>query len=408
MNRIVRRLILAMPMVLGSATALGQGSPWAVPLEPKERAALFPSAAEIERGRGVAASSCAGCHGLDGFSVDENLPHLAGQRTIYLYRDLLAYKQGTRTDDSMRHAVEFLSDEALLNVSAYYADLVLPSSGPAAASDTAEDDPLQAGRVATAGCAGCHGADGNSSVPGMPNLTAQHPDYFATAMRAYQAGTRPDALMKSFTASLDEDTIASMALYYALQEPQPAAGRGSGDPEAGSALAEPCAGCHGADGNAAAAENPTLAGQDAMYLAKTMREYRDGQRDHALMVSAMAGLQDSDIEDVAAFYAEQEPAARGVPRPLTTAEWVARCNRCHGIRGNSTDPRYPSLAGQHQNYLVRVLEAYVSGERNNAAMHAMAMPLRGDVIERLAAYYAAQQAKSVVYVALPATEADEN
>ena len=402
------RLILAMPIVLGSAVALGQDSPWAVPLQPRERAALFPSAEEIEQGKAVAASSCAGCHGLEGISADENLPHLAGQRTVYLYRDLLAYKQGTRTDDSMRHAVEFLSDEALLRVAAYYADLVLPSSGPAAASDTSEKDPLQAGKVATAGCAGCHGAAGNSSVPGMPNLTAQHPDYFAAAMGAYQTGARSDALMKSFAASLDDETIQSMAMYYALQEPEPAAGRGSGDPEAGSALAESCAGCHGADGNATAADNPTLAGQDAMYLVKTMREYLNGQRDHALMIAAMAGLDDADIDDLAAFYAEQVPTAREVPRPLTTSEWVTRCDRCHGIGGNSTDPRYPSLAGQHPKYLIRVLEAYASGERNNAAMHAMSMPLRKEVIEHIAVHYAAQRPKSVVYVALPATDVDEN
>jgi len=413
MNRIAQSLIVATPIMLSCTAALAQSSISMLPLTNEERHALFPLADEIEQGKALAASACARCHGLDGISVDENLPHLAGQRTIYLYRDLLSYQNGTRTDESMRNAVEFLAEDALLKVSAYYANLMPPRSASAPATtapdaDESAEDPVQAGKAATAGCAGCHGATGNSSVPGMPNLTAQHPDYFAAAMKAYQSDARQDAMMKMLVASLDDDTIQSMGMYYALQDPQRTAASGTGDSQAGSVLAEPCAGCHGSDGNTAAADTPTLAGQDAAYLAKTLRDYQNGQRDHALMVAAMEGLNDADIDALATFYAEQEPAARQVRRPLVTAEWIARCDRCHGLGGNSADPRYPSLAGQHPKYLIRVLEAYGSGERSNLGMHAMAEPLTQTVIERVAAHYASKEAKSVVYVALPVTDAGEN
>jgi cytochrome c553 len=411
MNRTVQNLIIVTSIALSSAVSVAQ-SPLTAPLSDEERAALFPSTADIEGGKVLAASACASCHALDGISTDENRPHLAGQRTVYLYRELLAYKNGARSDESMRRAVAFLSNDAMLKASIYYASLEAPRSAAApvaneGTADAATENPLQAAKAAAAGCAGCHGATGNSSVPGMPNLTAQHPDYFAAAIKAYQSGSRPHATMKALVAALDDDTIQSMGLYYALQEPQRAAARGTGDPEAGKVLAQGCASCHGTDGNATAPDTPTLSGQDAPYLVKALKDYQNGQRDHALMVSAMAGSSDADIDAMATYYAAQEPAARQVPKPLTTAELVARCDRCHGPGGNSTDPRHPSLAGQHAKYLEQVIEAYVSGERSNVAMHAMSAPLKRGDIELIAAHYASRNAKSVVYIELPCSPADE-
>jgi cytochrome c553 len=46
---------------------------------------------------------------------------------------------------------------------------------------------------------------------------------------------------------------------------------------------------------------------------------------------------------------------RNTRTPLTTAEWIERCERCHGIDGNSTDPRFPMLAGQEKTYLASAL-----------------------------------------------------
>ena len=57
---------------------------------------------------------------------------------------------------------------------------------------------------------------------------------------------------------------------------------------------------------------PTLAGQDALYLATSMKAYAQGQRDHTQMVTATAELSDAEIDALAAFYAEQEPIARKV------------------------------------------------------------------------------------------------
>ena len=51
------------------------------------------------------------------------------------------------------------------------------------------------------------------------------------------------------------------------------------------------------------------------------------------------------------------------------------CAACHAQDGNSADPTFPVLAGQHADYIVKQLEEFKSGARQNAVMAPMAMPL---------------------------------
>jgi len=413
MKTIVWILVVAVPVLTGGAIATSVAN--AQSQNDLDRSLLLPSNADIAEGKILAKDACSSCHSLDGVSLDPTLAHLAGQHVVYLYEELNAYKNGDREDESMRKAVAFLSDDALRKVSIYYSSLVPPSAavrptasdGAQSEPDPAADDPVQLGEAAAASCAGCHGAGGNSQVPGMPNLTAQAPEYFVSTIAAYQGGGRPGNMMTGLVVSMDEESIQNMALYYALQEPRRTAMAGSGDVEAGRTAAEACASCHGADGNVTAADMPTLAGQDARYLATALKAYAGGQRDHAQMVTATAELSDADIESLATFYAQQEPIGRKVHRPPTIAEWIERCDRCHGVGGNSTNPRYPSLASQNERYLARVIETYASGGRHNSTMSAMSQPLRPADIEALAAHYASQPRKSILYVELPCTPATE-
>lgn len=400
-------LAVVVPIFVGGAVTPSSSNAQSLP--ELDRTLLFPSNADIVGGKTLATDACGSCHSPDGVSIDPTLPHLAGQHVIYLYNELNAYKQGDRDDESMSKAVEFLSDDAFRKVSIYYASLVPPvpaaptatSDGAQSTPDAAANDPVQMGQAAAAGCMGCHGASGNSQIPGMPNLTAQSPEYFSVAMSAYQSGGRQGSMMNAMVSAIDEETIQNMALYYAMQEPSRTMAGGSGDAEAGRTAAQACSTCHGADGNITAADMPTLAGQDALYLATSMKAYAQGQRDHAQMVTATAELSDAEIDSLAAFYAGQEPIARKVKRPPTIAEWVERCDRCHGVGGNSSNPRHPSLASQNEAYLARVIESYASGGRHNTTMSAMSQPLRPSDVEGLAAHYASQRRKSILYVELP-------
>ena len=74
-----------------------------------------------------------------------------------------------------------------------------------------------------------------------------------------------------------------------------------------------------------------------------------------------------------------------------------RCGACHGPDGNSVNPQWPSIAGQHAPYIVRQHEAFQYGERTNILMTSQAMTLTEQDIKDVAVYYAAQPtaAKSV-------------
>ena len=69
------------------------------------------------------------------------------------------------------------------------------------------------------------------------------------------------------------------------------------------------------------------------------------------------------------------------------------CVACHGIDGNSANPEWPSIAGQHETYLVKQLTAFRDGVRQNPLMTPMAAGLRDEDIADLAAWYSSQTAR---------------
>jgi len=69
---------------------------------------------------------------------------------------------------------------------------------------------------------------------------------------------------------------------------------------------------------------------------------------------------------------------------------AATCSACHGMDGNSLNPEWPNLAGQHETYIVRQLQAFHSGQRQNTLMSPMAMILSDQDMADLAAYFASQ------------------
>ncbi len=67
------------------------------------------------------------------------------------------------------------------------------------------------------------------------------------------------------------------------------------------------------------------------------------------------------------------------------------CAACHGPDGNSVNPEWPSLAGQHASYIVSQLIAYREGRRQNALMSPQAMVLSDEDMHDLAAWFSSQQ-----------------
>jgi cytochrome c553 len=152
-----------------------------------------------------------------------------------------------------------------------------------------------------------------------------------------------------------------------------------------------CLGCHGIDGYRNAYPDysvPKLEGQSAEYLASALHDYRSGDRSHITMHSQASELSDQDMADIAVFFAGKPLTSTGKAQG-TVPQAATLCTSCHGQDGVAVTPMYPSLAGQHQDYLVRALEEYQHGGRKNPIMKSLAAPLKPAEIAEIAAYFSA-------------------
>ncbi len=367
--------------------------------------AAYATSQDVAEGKRVADASCARCHGPNGISPAKGVPHLAGQRAVYLHIELQAYKSGARGKGMMADAAKFLSDDALVKVAAWYAALDPAEPAPPAKARVAASgpDPVSAGKTAAASCGGCHGEAGISKIPGMPSLVGFDPKYLVAATNAYQSGQRKHDMMKVLVAGLSSSDIDNVALFYAAQKVGRAQTPAPGNRAAGKTAAAACVACHG-DAGVSTGMTPSLAGQDAQYFAAAMRAYQDGSRADPMMKGPAASVGDAALTDLAAYYAGLQPQAPKLAKTPSTADWTQRCDRCHGVNGNSTDPRVPALAAQQADYLAGILNAYRTGARKSPAMSAMSKVLTEVDVGMLANHYSQQKPRAVIYVQLPAHE----
>lgn len=172
----------------------------------------------------------------------------------------------------------------------------------------------------------------------------------------------------------------------------------AGDPARGKVLADTCGGCHAIPGYRNAYPSyrvPMLGGQHAEYIVLALQAYKNKQRPHLTMQAQAAGLSDQDMQDVAAYFASLGPAETGPTVTVGDAERIAEkaatCVACHGEAGISLTPEWPNLAGQHESFLLRTLQQYKSGVRQNAVMAGLVLALSDQDMKDLSAFYAAQK-----------------
>ena len=106
------------------------------------------------------------------------------------------------------------------------------------------------------------------------------------------------------------------------------------------------------------------------------------------MHSQASELSDQDIADIAVFFAGKPLTSTGKAQGAPPKAAML-CTSCHGQDGVAVTPMYPSLAGQHADYLVRALEEYQNGGRKNPVMKSLAAPLKPAEIAEIAAYFSA-------------------
>jgi cytochrome c553 len=149
------------------------------------------------------------------------------------------------------------------------------------------------------------------------------------------------------------------------------------DIEAGKTKSAVCAACHGADGNSSNAAWPSLAGQHASYIYKQLNDFKEGRRNDATMTGMVALLNDEDMKNIAAYFESQQPktvafdadmiaAGESIYRGGITETNVAACMGCHSPSGKGNGPAgWPSLKGQHPEYLFTQLQNFKQGSRAN-------------------------------------------
>lgn len=168
-----------------------------------------------------------------------------------------------------------------------------------------------------------------------------------------------------------------------------------GNAERGAKLAYTCLGCHAIPSYKNA--NPTysvpkLRGQQPEYLVIALQAYRNGERSHATMHANASSWADQDLADLAAYLAGPLVGPAANPPPPDKLPAAAQtCVACHGTDGVGITPQYPTLAGQHSDYLVRALTDYQKGGRKNAIMAGFASQLSAADISTIARYFAAQR-----------------
>jgi cytochrome c553 len=170
-----------------------------------------------------------------------------------------------------------------------------------------------------------------------------------------------------------------------------------GDRDRGAILANTCLGCHGIPGQRNAYPSyrvPKLGGQHAEYLVAGLAGYKNLGRSHPTMRAQAATLSEQDMRDLAAYFVSQSEMEIGAEASSAQTERgkakAAICAACHGERGVSQTPNWPTLAGQHKDYLVEAMVQYRNGRRDDPVMAGQIINLSVADIEDLAAFYAAQ------------------
>jgi cytochrome c553 len=166
-----------------------------------------------------------------------------------------------------------------------------------------------------------------------------------------------------------------------------------GNPQRGKELSYTCLGCHGVEGYKNAYPDysvPELDGQHPEYLAAALKEYRDGDRAHLTMHSQASTLTDQDIADIVYYFAGKTLTPGSKPQG-TVPKAAQLCTSCHGQDGVGINGQYPTLAGQHPDYIARALTEYKKGGRKNPIMSGFAAQLKDEDIAVIADYFSKQR-----------------
>lgn len=161
-----------------------------------------------------------------------------------------------------------------------------------------------------------------------------------------------------------------------------------------------CGGCHNPDGNSIIPDNPKLAGLNAKYLNRQLKDFKSGDRPSDIMSTIIPMVDESEFKGLAQYFSEQVRSDGVADNPDLAAKGkqifdegiigsaVPACSGCHNEDGSGTD-KYPRLNGQNPAYVRSQLANFKSGMRKNdpkAVMQTVAKRMNDDEIAAVAEY----------------------
>ena len=187
----------------------------------------------------------------------------------------------------------------------------------AAEGEESQQGDADAGRVlAATTCIACHGEDGNTAMPGYPNIAGQNARYLFRQMQLMRDGQRDPKMMGPVLENTTDQDLMDLAAFYAGQASQVGQASREGI-ELGEAIyrggilakqVAACTACHAPDGSGNAhAGFPSLSGQSAAYVVEQLKAYREGQRKtdagdyDGMMRQTAANMTDGEIAAVANY-----------------------------------------------------------------------------------------------------------
>ncbi|MCB1802786.1 MAG: c-type cytochrome [Gammaproteobacteria bacterium] len=157
-------------------------------------------------------------------------------------------------------------------------------------------------------CAGCHGTDGQSTGPAIPNLAGISATYFSDSMKAYK-DARPATIMNRIAKGYSDEQIEAMGEYFAAMPvykanvPHDAAKAKMGAEVYDSG----CSKCHDEGGALPDDDAGILAGQWLPWLQYSMVDFKAGHREMPKkMAKEVDKLSDAELEAVLHYFASQK------------------------------------------------------------------------------------------------------
>jgi len=175
------------------------------------------------------------------------------------------------------------------------------------------NEAVEAGRARALLCSVCHGKDGNSVKPEVPNLAGQNTVYLLDQINKFANGGRKNYVMNSLAKSFSDDDKINLAIFYNSMLVKPVTVDNTQAGQGKTIYIKQCVTCHGEKGEGSA-HFARIAGQQTVYIIGTLTQFRNNantatdsqtaKRSSTIMEPIVRNLSDRDIKALAAYVAQ--------------------------------------------------------------------------------------------------------